>query len=589
MQSLPHVAELEKVQQQVQQIAEEQVKQVEKQVKQVEKQVKQVEKQVEERLEEKIEEMEARMIAEISAYSNTVSNNITTIQHEIDRIHDIIENPAPTNLEIAEEIAEKIAEYNISNTSNTPNELTTIFNDAVDTKHAKYNIYQESDTFWGIGIENESYLMYGDLLGADSFLKLQERRERYSQNYFKNFKSDLLRETLNAVHGCKNMTYPIYINSHTFQKTDSYQNHATIYDEYSTPNPKFTESIHEMLLKKSAFYKATYNKSIVFDGDSIEFITQQFYKTTVIKCVEELIAMKQAFLSTVSPYLRWPTLRFPDHNYGLVSFLSTYKRNLSLCNNGTYHINLTMPTRVVDGVIVDKDAFLKDHLKLVKCIQMVEPLLVACYGTPDIFSVLDERYSLGSLRVTMSRYISLQTFDADQAISGKLLLMPRKLDSRLWYNVKDEAYEINSEIGYDINFNKFKNHGVELRIFDWFPEKYLEGVVNFLILLAERSTVIDVFDKSRYQSIILGCVRKGFKYVLSMEECNVILGDLQLATIFCDMTAHTLLQYISDTLYEMYRNGPIASCMSPGMRRPELVNYNKIAYEQLRGDLFGKK
>jgi hypothetical protein len=189
----------------------------------------------------------------------------------------------------------------------------------------------------------------------------------------------------------------------------------------------------------------------------------------------------------------------------------------------------------------------------------------------------------------MSRYISLQTFDADHPISGKLLLMKRNKDDCMWYN-KSDAYEINEDIGYDINFNKFKNHGIELRFFDWFPEMYLEAVMNFLILLAERAMAIDVvFDKMHYQDIILGCVRGGFHYVLSMKECNVILRDLQLTEIGCGMTAHTLLQYISDILYEMYRGGPIATCMSPRMRRPELVNYNKMAYEQLCVDLFGKK
>jgi hypothetical protein len=167
--------------------------------------------------------------------------------------------------------------------------------------------------------------------------------------------------------------------------------------------------------------------------------------------------------------------------------------------------------------------------------------------------------------------------------------MKRDVNPCLWHN-RSEAYEINEEIGYDINFNKIKNHGIELRFFDWFPEMYLEGVVNFLILLAERAMAIDVvFDKTRYQDIILGCVRGGFKYILGMDECNVILRDLQLTEIGCNMTAHTLIMYISDTLYEIYHNGPIATRMSPRMCRPVLVDYNKIAYEKLCVDLFGKK
>ena len=500
----------------------------------------------------------------------TAITAITALNAEIDVVHtvDNIRNEIDT----------------VINDVTTVTENVEHFKDIIDNKHIKYmSNYHASDIFWGIGIENESYLMT-EKYDINSFLKLQEKRERYSQNYFNNFKPNLLRKAIDKIRKCNNMTYPIYINSHTFQHTDIYQNHDTFYDKYSTPNPKFTESIHEMLLKKSAFYKATYNKSIVFDGDSIEFITQQFYKTTVDTCVQELIHTKEQFLREISLILKWP-VHFPDHNYGLVSFLSTYKRNLSLCNNGTYHINITMPTTIINGSIVDKDTFIKEHLVLVKCIQIVEPLLVACYGTPDIFSVLDDNYSVGSLRMTLSRYISLQTFDADKPINGKLLLMERDTDPTMWYNM-NKAYELNSKIGYDINFNKFKNHGIELRIFDWFPEIYLSDLINFIILLAEHSKTTIHFDTSHYQHIIFGCVYRGFKYILTQDECNIILGDLTLSKVTCDMSAHALLTHISDTLYQMYHSGPIVTCMSPNMPRPELVNYNKIAFKQLHCDLF---
>ena len=73
----------------------------------------------------------------------------------------------------------------------------------IDDKHKKYMNSFESDTndtkdakektlFWGIGIENESYLMQKTLLGLDFFKKLQRKRERYSVDYYKNFKKEEL-------------------------------------------------------------------------------------------------------------------------------------------------------------------------------------------------------------------------------------------------------------------------------------------------------------------------------------------------------------------------------------------------------------
>jgi len=487
------------------------------------------------------------------------------------------------------------------------------FTDIVDHKHTKYMQYYDPATinqdskqrtlFWGLGIENESYFMIRTK--QSKFADLRHKRERYSVDYFKNFKPEPLAKTLQSIASQNRqqpIQYPIYVNAHSFQATDSKNEHRTIYDEFSTPNHKFTESIHDVLLRESTFYKEVYDNSVVFDGDSIEFITQQFYNTTVADCVAELCTLKRNVLKEISPYFtQWGEITFPDHNYGLVTFLTTYRRNLGICNNGTLHLNITLPTVLENGIIVNKHKFAEDHLRLITCIQMVEPLLVACYGTPDVFSVVDDNacnYSVGSLRVTLSRYISLQTFDVDRPVNGKLLLHPTPADPNFWYNqFHDVPYVLNREIGYDVNFNKFKNHGIELRFFDWFPEKYIGDVLNFIILLAQHTTCTASynkdrgsfsFDKTRYNSIIMGCLRKGFSHILTIDECNVILGDLRLPFVTECMAPHTLLSYISDALYDLYKDGEIVKNMSPNMVKPCIHNYNKEAYRLLYGDIYGE-
>jgi len=497
---------------------------------------------------------------------------------------------------------ELFKEYKENINTNTPYHFT----DIVDDKHTKYmQHYALTSTstasttplyrviFWGIGIENESYLM---LNKTQPLSKLRQKRERYSVDYFKNFKSEPLQQAMKAMPP---VACPVYINAHTFLATDANNEHRTLYDEFSTPNPKFTQSIHDVLMAESAYYREVYDHSVVFDGDSIEFITQQFYNTTVADCVAELCTLKQRFLKEISPYFtQWGEITFPAHNHGLVTFLTTHRRNLGLCNNGTLHLNLTLPTVLENGIIANKHKFAEDHLRFVACIKMLEPLLVACYGTPDVFSVVDENalgYSIGSLRVSLSRYISLQTFDVSRPVNGKLLLQLKPTDPAFWYNQMQESpYVCNKEIGFDVNFNKFKNHGVELRFFDWFPEAYVGDVLNLLILLAEHSlrhTPSIAFDKSRYNRILAGCVRDGFRHTLSAEECNVILQDLQLPTLTATAltattSAHDLLSYISDVLYDTYKDGDIVQRMSPRMARPCLHNYNKEAYAQLTRDVY---
>ena len=488
------------------------------------------------------------------------------------------------------------------------NDITYVFHDIIDSKHSRYmNSYRSYNSYhsrhsvfsryWGIGIENESYLMM-DMLSHSDFKKLRLKSERYSVNYFNNFKSDTFIETIKQLYTLDKLTYPVYINSHTFQKTDIHLEHRTLYDKSSTPNPLFIESIHDILLRENDFYKMAYDTSFVFDGDSIEFITQNFYNATVDSCVQELISTKQQFLTECSPFFKkwgWKSVCFPDHNYGLATFLSTNKKNLAVCNNGTYHINITLPTMLKDGMIINKNKFIDQHLQFVKCIQMVEPLIVACYGTPDVLSLADNtnsaNYSMGSLRVTLSRYISLHTFDADRPVNGKILLLPKSNDPAYWYNqLHDMPYQINCEIGADINFNKFKNHGIEMRFLDWFPEEYLTDVINFFVLLAQHSIILGTisFDKMKYQHIIKNCVSKGAMYTLSIQESNIILQDLQLKTVERSMTALQLLVYINDILYHAYRDGIVVGKMSPGMIKPNIVSYNWIAHQKLHRDLYGK-
>jgi hypothetical protein len=170
--------------------------------------------------------------------------------------------------------------------------------------------------------------------------------------------------------------------------------------------------------------------------------------------------------------------------------------------------------------------------------------------------------------------------------------MQRLSDERLWYNqLRKGPYELNDKIGYDVNFNKFKNHGIELRFFDWFPEEYLKDVMNLIVLFATHSVSTAEpcsWLSVNYQNIILKCVRLGFRCQLSSDECAVILKDLQLSIAVSSLPVEpiTLLQRISDKLYELYRLSDLVQMMSPSMTRPVLVSYNYIAFNKLYYDIY---
>ena len=66
-----------------------------------------------------------------------------------------------------------------------------VFHDIIDEKHERYmkSYHENTSLFWGIGIENESYLMIKKpLYTIKDFATLSLKSERYSVNYFNNFK-----------------------------------------------------------------------------------------------------------------------------------------------------------------------------------------------------------------------------------------------------------------------------------------------------------------------------------------------------------------------------------------------------------------
>ena len=226
-------------------------------------------------------------------------------------------------------------------------------------------------------------------------------------------------------------------------------------------------------------------------------------------------------------------------------------------------------------------------------IQVVEPLIVAVYGSPDIFSVINSEYSIGSQRATRSRYISLQSYDINTPVNGKLLLQPRPEDPCHWYNrLAQSPYQLHTDIGYDINFNKFKNHGVEIRFLDWFPEAHLKGLMDFFILLGQHACSVGAssYQKEEYHDIILTCLRKGFTGVLTAYQVTMILRDCGLLEKEeKDMPPYQLLEHISAVLFRRYRNTDTVQKMSPGLVNPPvLINYNQVAFQEMYRTVHGK-
>ena len=443
-----------------------------------------------------------------------------------------------------------------------------------DKKHKKYfSSYKPNDFFWGIGIENETYLEIPNYEKVKGEFFKNQQRERYSVDYYSNYKSTYFNSTLNRLIDREQLyELPYLLNSHSLSKCDISGEHITLYNKGSTVNPKYSGKTVFDSMKENKYLAEEYEKSYCFDGDTIEFMTQKFYKTNVEETIAELLYHKRHFLKQFNSLNLFDKLQYPKENYGFARF-ATNSDNLAIFNNGTYHFNFTLPTKLDNqGNIEDMKDFTIRHKKAIHILQALEPFFVAKLGTGDILSTTSsKRFPRGSQRCAASRYISIGTYTTKRMVRGKLLQEDRvklQLPTHHWYNLLYEKidYTKNEKIGFDINFNKFRNHGIELRFFDWFPEEKLEGVLRFLVHILDHSEkkkgFENILESVEWNSITFKALYEGKDGVLSKEEYLWLKKYLQIKIKLTDYSINSIYDMLEKHFETLYRStGPCGSYM----------------------------
>jgi hypothetical protein len=431
---------------------------------------------------------------------------------------------------------------------------------------------QNKKYYWGIGLENETYMQFEESLTVTGeFIQEKIGFEKYSIDYRKCYKPESITPLLKMAFGSnENYTVSRMMNSHSLEKLDTNYQHKMLSpvkplidtvdgEVVAKPieNPEYLgKSIMELFLENQPYNIQSMitqrNKtmgSVHFDGDSIEFVTKYFENRTIEESCKELKATKKLFLDTIneSSVLNGK-LNFPDYNNGLNMFM-TNQENLVLFNNGTYHFHITLPSLTEDSRIVDYNDFEKTHSNAIYLLQWFEPFFIATLGSPDIMGVisdkysLDKKYTLGSMRNAMSRYIGVGTYNKAMP-KGKILtynvdkfreLLKFDKEDNIWWRDQIEAemeYEMLSEVGLDFNQEKMYQSGFEFRSFDEFPTTYLNDVLFSIILICEHSLNLpDVqwaHDSKAWNNLVFKTLKFGYLTEINSAEKNEILDLLQL-------------------------------------------------------------
>jgi hypothetical protein len=106
--------------------------------------------------------------------------------------------------------------------------------------------------------------MFEELSTVDRiFLQTKQAPERYSVNYWKNYKPLTLHCALNKLSA--QVRIPTYVNSYMFRNADLLGEHRTLHGYKTKPNPRYSdESIDEYLKRVSPDYTEFFSIFSIF-------------------------------------------------------------------------------------------------------------------------------------------------------------------------------------------------------------------------------------------------------------------------------------------------------------------------------------
>lgn len=380
-------------------------------------------------------------------------------------------------------------------------------------KHQRYQTaYQRFGWFWGLGVEHETYMATTQTRTVRTIDGPAMRPERYSVSYYAAYRPGALRAALDrTLADTSGLVVPVLANSHSATHCDVFGEHRTTYEKVPKPNPRYGgRTMWEWAQDYSPWLRAQMGQAYMWDGDTVEFMTQNFYCATVERVLAELeeaetrFSAEMAVLPRTGLLAAYGPLRLATpRNEPFATYL-THPRGVAMFNNGTLHVNVTLPTRLGwNRTPLWAMEFLEAHRALARLVQWLEPLWIARFGSPDPFAALGDvqdvcdgriaRFAAGSQRLAVSRYIGLGTFDTDRMPTGKILQVPRGTAGPLpWYDwlYARTHYAALDVVGLDLNYNKHWAHGLELRFFDQMQMADLRVVLEQLVVLCDVALTV---------------------------------------------------------------------------------------------------
>lgn len=279
---------------------------------------------------------------------------------------------------------------------------------------------------------------------------------------------------------------------------------------------------------------------------------------------------------------------------------------------GSYHVTLTLPY----GENIKRSEFIKMHQNFANMIQWIEPLLITAYFSADDRSMGTVRKRVrGSFRVMRIGWGNFAGSDVrkfNKGIGRYANIIPywRKglkfTDQKLINYCQDLAPAIKrkepgAKSGFSSNFRTFGStdparpqhresgvgmtvgNGIELRIFDHFPIRYLNSLLQLIACVAENSRVFHcknyVYQDKDWIDTMHQIMTDGWYANLRKSFINKLRKNLGLKIKTFSNNAYDIMKTIYDELYDTHKDGDFAYLLMGSPKKQELPQINKQSWE----------
>ena len=292
---------------------------------------------------------------------------------------------------------------------------------------------------------------------------------------------------------------------------------------------------------------------------------------------------------------------------------------------GSYHVTMTLPCH---NDISDKD-FVELHRNFGKQVQMIEPLLIASFFSPDPDSVGDSGKKIeGSFRVMSTGWGNFAGSDLrklDKGV-GRYANLETNWRKTLKFEESKKLHDCNKEVYIDepnavgILSSDFRTfgfdftdkcpgkecpkvsgapmvfpNGVELRIFDHFNSFHLIDLIRILVYLAENSRVKEckkyIYNDKSWISTLRNIMKEGWNAMVSESYLNLLRNNLDLEMDIKDGNAFDVLKVMVNELFEKHKNGlyPTLMMEKKYTEPPILPGVNRFAWQISFNKKYGNK